>query len=331
MALLSNQDRPLPVTAVHAPGVPIYAEVSPAYALAAQPVSRSHLHPAIATLLGWAEQPADDTAVVDFLRLAVARSLDLKQLRYLGPQTAPKWCVFPMFTGHSSVSWLLSGGPPDALSPAATETLQLLRNHHHSAGVKLIQASVDSSDTCTKNLCAAAGLSELATLHYLERRVRIPPPTPTPPGFSFHPYRPETHSLFLAALDASYKDTADCPELAGIRPTHDILESHKFAGPRFDPDTWTVPTHGAEVAGVLLCHESLRQDCYEVGYLGLAKNFRRRGLGRLLLYAAMHAAHHRRRTVLALAVDAANQAATKLYFRAGMKRVQTRIAMWAHS
>jgi ribosomal protein S18 acetylase RimI-like enzyme len=321
MALVSNQLRPLHV----------YAEIQSDHPLVAPTVARPNLHAAIATLLGHDQHPATDDLVVDFLRLAVARSLDLREMRYLGQETSPKWCTMPLQSGPTAVCWQLSGSPPASVLPAAIDTLQFLRKQHQSAGVRMIQATVDVSDTSSKDLCIAAGLSELATLHYLERRVRVAPPMPMPPGFSFHSYRPETHALFLAALDDSYIETADCPQLAGIRKTEDVLESHKSAGMRFDPDTWNVLTYDNQVAGLLLCHESLRQDCFEVGYLGLAKQFRRRGLGRLLLAAAMQAAHRRRRPVLALAVDATNQAATKLYFRAGMKRMQTRLAMWAHS
>ena len=39
------------------------------------------------------------------------------------------------------------------------------------------------------------------------------------------------------ALDRSYVDTMDCPELCGMRATADILASHKATG-EFDPSLW---------------------------------------------------------------------------------------------
>ena len=322
MRTVSNELRPLHVYA-EIPG-PTQRALIPA-----PQVSQHHWHPAIATLLGWHGHPADDASVVDFLRLAVARQIDLSQLRYIGTESTPAWCVLPLASGPTAVCWQLSGGPPSEAATQAVDTLLFLRQQLKPAGVQVLQATVDAADRISRDICLAAGLSELATLHYLEKRLRIAPPLPMPPGYRFLPYSQETHRLFIQALEQSYVETGDCPELAGVRATADVLESHKTAGLRFDPDCWQLLMHEDDTVGVVLSHDSVRADSFEVGYLGLSKTYRGKGLGRLLLSASMHLAVRRKRPLLALALDASNSSASKLYYRAGMKRTQTRLAMWA--
>ena len=56
----------------------------------------------------------------------------------------------------------------------------------------------------------------------------------------------EDDEALMAALERSYVDTLDCPELCGLREKRDVLDSHRSTG-KFDPNLWwLVRLGGAE-------------------------------------------------------------------------------------
>jgi ribosomal protein S18 acetylase RimI-like enzyme len=125
---------------------------------------------------------------------------------------------------------------------------------------------------------------------------------------------------------ASYQDSLDCPALNGRRNVEDILAGHKATG-MFDPTTWLVLREGESPLGVLLLSESLRGDAVELVYLGLAAAARGRGLGEVLMRQALAITGRSRQPRLCLAVDSRNAPALKLYYRHGMQRIGSKVAM----
>lgn len=139
-------------------------------------------------------------------------------------------------------------------------------------------------------------------------------------------------ATLIRAMDASYVETLDCPELCGLRSTEDILASHKAAG-AFDASTWWIarrrnaPPDEAPAACAFFspCPE---QRSVELVYLGVAQAWRGKGLGRKLLRlglataAKLHAGWS-----VACAVDERNGPALALYERAGFRAFARRIAL----
>lgn len=141
------------------------------------------------------------------------------------------------------------------------------------------------------------------------------------------------------ALDRSYVDTQDCPELCGMRTMPDVLESHKSVGV-FDPSLWWIvfdrASHAMACLLLTVCPE---MDSIELVYLGLAPEVRGRGLGSMLLSFGLRQLYDgplRANTgadVLRIAgtggmtcaVDSRNASAVKLYRRAGFERFGVRV------
>ncbi len=202
-----------------------------------------------------------------------------------------------------------------------------------SAGVMLAQAMLEPADAAGKTVFAAAGLTQLATLTYMERRPPMHPIAYTLPAeFTLEPYSAETHNAFRTAILRSYEQTLDCPALAGLRDVDDIILGHKAVGP-FDPQLWSVLIHhptrehpGDPVGCVLLAEISARR-ALELVYLGLAPSVRGRGLGRVLMNRVLSIASRRAFELATLAVDAANIPAARLYRRCGYTSVAQRVAM----
>jgi GNAT superfamily N-acetyltransferase len=194
-------------------------------------------------------------------------------------------------------------------------------------GIVLIQAMLEPADAAGKTVFAEAGLVQLATLTYMERKPPVhPPPAVVPPDVTLEPYSAKTHPLFREAIAESYHDTLDCPALSGMRDVDDVIAGHKAVGP-FDPQLWSVLLLDGKVAGCLLLSEIPARHGLELVYLGIAPFARGRGLGRAMMQRVLAIASRRHFEVATLAVDAANTPAVKLYRRCGYISVAQRVAM----
>lgn len=199
----------------------------------------------------------------------------------------------------------------------------------------LAQALLDSDDIPQTIAFERAGFSRLATLGYLRRRAprsrRAGHPAPKraldflPEGVTLEQWRPGLDPDFIAALERSYADTLDCPELCGLRETTDVLESHKAAG-EFHPSLWWLVRDRGVPSGAMLFSPSAQHTHIELVYLGIAPSLRGRGLARDLLDEGLRALDRRPERVITCAVDQRNEPAKRLYRGAGFEQFAERVA-----
>ena len=193
-----------------------------------------------------------------------------------------------------------------------------------SGGVRLAQGMTDAEDPLAGLPFVQADFRDLAVLACMERSNRRQAREPSlPAGTSLGPV--ESDAELLAVLRASYEDTMDCPGLAELREDEDILAGHRRGRPH-DPELWILlRTHG-RAAGAALLQASHDGDRLELAYLGLAKSARGKGLGSLLLDAALHRASGRPQHAVSLAVDERNEPALRLYRSRGFRTTVRRRA-----
>lgn len=194
--------------------------------------------------------------------------------------------------------------------------------------VDLAQALIDPSDELEEAMFIAGGFRRLAQLDYLERPVprfgTIASPE-LPADVRIAPWNGDENEI-IELLERTYEDTLDCPGLAGLRRTSDILAGHLAAGTR-EPNWWHVLRIDDVPSGVLLFNRGSDRHSIELVYLGLAPAARGRGLGRTLLTFGMAALDGDDARVVVLAVDRENQPAVRLYRRAGFRHSVRRTAM----
>jgi len=186
------------------------------------------------------------------------------------------------------------------------------------------------------------GLVRMALLEYLERhlpRSGVLPPPEVPAGWSIDAAAPrevldgddaarlprEARAELVASLESSYIDTLDCPGLAGLRSTTDVLDGHFGVGTR--RRHWLILRRSGAPRGVCLLNDSPDGTSSELAYFGLDPAVRGLGLGRILLAAALHAVSAARVETVTLAVDARNAPAKKLYAANGFKQTASRVAL----
>ncbi len=202
------------------------------------------------------------------------------------------------------------------------------------ARVSLVQALVDEAHRDHARALLDAGFTRLGTLHYLNVSLEAgghhAKSVVWPGGVAIRrirnidPGSPD-RSLLLAAMEASYVGTLDCPALCGIRSTEEVLESHLAVG-EFDPSLWWLVLRHDEPLGCMLLSRCPDMQTVELVYLGLAPALRGQGVGSRLIEFAMQELSRDDGDTLSCAVDATNTPAIKLYERAGFTRYATRIA-----
>ena len=106
----------------------------------------------------------------------------------------------------------------------------------------------------------------------------------------------------------------------------DVIAGHKASGD-FDPALWTLLLENGEPRGVLLLSPMRSADTLELVYLGLVPAARGRGLADLMVRQALSETARYGLTRLSLAVDEGNIPALRLYYRHGLKRVTSKLAM----
>lgn len=186
-------------------------------------------------------------------------------------------------------------------------------------GFRIAQALVDeTSPRRAAHDLARGGLPRITRLLYLGRGTATPWTTAHAiPRVEWSAGTPSNRDDFRTTLRATYQDSLDMPELGNVRSMDEVLETHE-GGSRFDPNRWRLGTLPGDPrpSVILLLSDQPGRDAWEVTYLGVTPEGRRRGLGLAALKHGLELARpHAKR--LELAVDERNAPARKLYQKAG--------------
>jgi ribosomal protein S18 acetylase RimI-like enzyme len=211
-------------------------------------------------------------------------------------------------------------------------TAKVLKQARHDltaeGSLALLQSLPRPTELARRRALAAGGFERLANLDYMERRnlrSTAAAQKALPSGFTLDRWTTRESSLLMELLQRTFEGTLDCPGLASMRTSRDILEGHLQSG---DGDTslWRILRQRSNPVGAMLLSPSAATDSVDVIYLGLAPEARGAGLGAIMLShglaeTAGHSAHF-----VQLAVDVSNTPAVNLYRRAGFTTKQQREA-----
>ena len=226
--------------------------------------------------------------------------------------------------GRTATVTLSPSRDRDQAAEASTLLRDLLFQLQQEGGVALAQGMTPAGDDLAAEPFRTTGFLELAVLACMERGNSRSQPQPSlPAGVTLGPERVARD--LGALLRETYEDTLDCPGLAELRSDADILEGHRRGG-QYDPDLWTVLQLEGRDAGAALLNRLPANGSVELTYLGLAKWARGRGLGAVLLDAALHRASGVPERLVSLAVDERNTPAERLYRSRGFRTVSRRRA-----
>lgn len=246
-----------------------------------------------------------------------------------------------LFISEPSVGELEAPEARDERVACIRAAVDLLAREH-ARDVGLVQALPEPEEIWTTEACDQAGFIRVGDLSYL----RCPPlkardaqrlahefddRAPWPEGVEILRCSDLPPSLLDdllgEALESSYVDTLDCPELSGLRSKADVIDSHRSIG-RYDPSTWWLVQRNGKPRGCMLLSGCPDQRATELVYLGLAPELRHAGMGKRLLAMGLQTMRRIHPTWgVTCAVDERNTPALRLYDRLGFERVARRVAL----
>ncbi len=231
--------------------------------------------------------------------------------------------------GHSALVW-----PPGAVEERRLAVEDALLRHAgawlRQRGVKLAQTLLAPDETFLAAPLLRNGFTALTRLWYMRHDLNLPVDClHIPARLDFQPFGDDV--LFRQTLQRTYEGTLDCPEINGVRDIEEVLEGHRAQG-AFDPERWWLVRDGSWPVGVLMMTEMPESGDWEVAYMGVVPEARRRGFGREMLLHALCAARAAGAPSVTLSVDARNQPAWQLYRALGFEAYDQRVvylAIWS--
>ncbi|MGB0717191.1 MAG: GNAT family N-acetyltransferase, partial [Phycisphaerae bacterium] len=204
-------------------------------------------------------------------------------------------------------------------TPESSAVLSHARVLAMQRGTTLIQVMCEADDPLARDVIKQAGFSYLTTLHYLVdvldiKKLEDPPDVSPGSDISWLTFKPQYENLFCEALELTYQQSLDCPELTGLRRTSDVLKTHG-ARINFDPALWYLIRSNEQTAGVMLLNRVGPPLGLEIVYLGVVETYRGQGIANVLMWQARRVAQRLGARFITLAVDRRNHFARRMYER----------------
>lgn len=337
-------NRPLNTPRVNAPNrdTPLQAQRIPeaevlAAAIRLVPQKMANREAAARRLLAAAPTHGIDTSMIWATVEPDRHPLRVRQACLAVPGSGRTLMIFvsePAPTGDSGGS-VAATAERRACIDAAVQHAGTLTDQDAKPRIAIAQALPDPRDAWAIEAFKAAGFQCVGTLSYMRCPLRQRPASPTnaewPNGISVVRAsslgeQAQQDEVLLEALESSYVNTLDCPELCGLRETRDILASHRSTGV-FDPELWYIILADGRPRGCMLLSRCPDLRSVELVYLGLAPELRGKGIAARLLAIGSARCVSPAVDELTCAVDQRNQPALALYARAGFKPFGQRVAL----
>jgi len=292
-----------------------------------RPVRPDEIDQALRLVLSGRLGAPGDEQVAEFLAVSRQRGVDPAQMMVATSLGRLWWALLPAISpGRTALllspSFMPGGAAQRHAQGLTAATCGMLARR----GVRLTQLLLDPGEKALARMYESCGFAALAELIYLHCAVRRAEESDPPGDVELAHYEPDLHADFREALQASYQGSLDCPALGGRRDLDDVLAGHRGGG-EFDPSWWTLLRKGGRPSGLLLVNAPRGGVSAELVYLGLAPWARGCGLGDLLMRRAIATTARAQLAELMLAVDARNAPALGLYYRFGMRRMTSRLAL----
>ena len=315
----------------------------PSEGVRAEPVSRDLLVLAAMRILPGAI-PARRVAAERFVAGAEISGTDISRAFAVIDRSVPSkpWVRQSCFAvpGPGRTAMLLVSGPIGAGIETGIDQAEraacvgAASNACSGPEIAIVQALPDPSESWTVEALNANKFLHVGDLIYLERflpqRSRHDLRRTWPPGISVRPIHDITRGSpdrdrLARLLERSYIGTLDCPELCGLRETHDIIDSHASTGD-FNRTNWLMAFDGTDPVACALVNTVPESSNAELVYLGVAPEARARGLARALLESVIWGLAGGSTQRMVCAVDERNTPAANLYKSLGFVEFSRRRA-----
>lgn len=277
---------------------------------------------ALRILFGQIEEPARSEQVAKVRSSASTGSIDLSALLVCYRDDEPIGVMLGIESaGRAFMGWIpvVASGQDaqmrlvveDNLMTAAKEVARERKS-------RFVQILLGPDDREFAPLLLRHGFFHLTKLNYLRCPLADRSPPPLRADVIYEHYRPALHNEFLRALQQSYEQSMDCPELTGARDIEDVFESHQAQG-EFRENHWLLAKLDGQTVGCLLLVGLSEYNALEIAYLAVLPHARGNGLGSELTRKALREGMAAGVDLITLAVDVRNHPAQRLYAAEGFE------------
>jgi len=180
-------------------------------------------------------------------------------------------------------------------------------------GAKLGQSLLRPEEAILATPLERNGFQHITSLWYLRHALNLTTEILlAAERLTYESYAMGDRQLFQRTLMRTYEGTLDCPEVNGVRSVEEIIEGHQAQGVH-DPAIWWLALDQGQPAGVLLLTDTPDCNAWDVSYVGVVPEARRRGHGREMMVKALREAARAETSQLTLSIDTRNQLAWELY------------------
>lgn len=150
------------------------------------------------------------------------------------------------------------------------------------------------------------------------RNLKVEPPS----GVTLRSFRADDLDTLVEADNNIFAEHWGSHSRSVVRWKHDMIERRPH-----DPQLWTLAWAGDRIVAECLCHTSRENGANEawIATVGVQRDWRGRGLGRMILMRGLQKLQEAEYTMARLSVDAENTAAINLYRSVGMDIVRARL------
>jgi mycothiol synthase len=226
--------------------------------------------------------------------------------------------------------------PPQALAGLDQASVEDELVRHAEAflrrrGAKLAQSLLQPADVRLGAALERNGYRHVTSLWYMRHHLELSAGLlRTAEHLRYQAYDDGDSELFHQTLLRTYEGTADCPEVNGVRTISEVIEGHRAQG-KHNPGRWWLAENAGRPVGVLLLTDMPEWGGWDVSYVGVLPEARRRGVGRELMQKALLEAKAGGAGQLTLSVDNRNGPAWDLYRGLGFEPFDRRevfVAIW---
>jgi ribosomal protein S18 acetylase RimI-like enzyme len=270
--------------------------------------------------------------VANALRLVRQKELDPAGILIVRGDRGPRGALVCLpVPGASALVW-----PPQAVASGEQqrvedELLRCARVWLRQRGAKLAQTLLGPQEADLAPPLERNGFAHVTGLWYLKHELQLPYGLLAERGrLAFRSYGQADPHVFHQTLLRTYEQTRDCPEINGVRTVEEIIPGHQAQGSH-NPERWWRALAGERPIGVLLLTAIPEWHGWDVSYLGVVPEARRRGFGRELTRKALLEASAAGARQVTLAVDRRNEPAAEMYRTLGFEPFDARevyLAIW---
>jgi len=202
------------------------------------------------------------------------------------------------------------------------DLLDFLMNELRARGIVVAQVVLPLDQTDQAALFQEASFFSGGELVYMSAEEDAFPIDLAQSDLEFPIVSPDDPEL-ARVVEATYRDSLDCPLVDGWREISDVLAGYRATG-TYRPELWRLVRCQGETVGCLLLSDFPEHEQGELTYLGIDPQYRGLGLGlKVSRWTLCFARQTSWRRVL-LAVDAQNHPARRIYEEAGFADVARR-------